>query len=81
LGEFVVDADGFGPEGREATGSEGAVPPNATLTVDLEVISWNAVDNVTDDNVVVKKIIRQGESSQKPSDGSTVKGITLFSSA
>lgn len=69
-----MDADGFGLEGREATDSEGAVPPNATLTVDLELISWNAVETVTDDSVVVKKIIRQGESYEKPNDGSTVKG-------
>ena len=76
-----MDADGFGPEGREATDSEGAVPPNATLTVDLEVISWNPVETVTDDNLVVKKITRRGESYEKPNDGSTVKGTTHSSCA
>ncbi|KAG0616294.1 hypothetical protein M758_5G104200 [Ceratodon purpureus] len=64
---------GFGPEGREATNCECVVPPNATLTIDLEVISWNAVESVTDDNVVIKKIIRQGESYEKPNDGSFIK--------
>jgi len=72
-----MDADGFGEEGREGKESEGAVPPNATLIVDLEMISWNSVEEVTDDKRVIKKITRKGESYEKPNDGSTVTSTVL----
>lgn len=78
--EFAVDSDGFGIEGREAKDSEGAVPLNATLIVDLELVSWNSVETVTDDTKIIKKITKKGESYEKPNDGSTVAS-TLLSSA
>jgi len=72
-----VDADGFGEEGRETKESERAVPPNATLIVDLEMVSWNSVEEVTDDKRVIKKITRKGESYEKPNDGSIVTGAVM----
>jgi FK506-binding protein 4/5 len=74
-----VDADGFGVEGKEAKDSEGAVPVNATLVVDLELVSWNSVETVTDDKKVTKKITKKGESYEKPNDGSTVTSMLLSS--
>ncbi|KAG0574690.1 hypothetical protein KC19_VG283100 [Ceratodon purpureus] len=63
---------GFGIDGREAKDSEGPVPLNATLIVDLELVSWNSVEIVTDDKKVIKKITKKGESYEKPNGGSTV---------
>nr|PNR37180.1 hypothetical protein PHYPA_020287 [Physcomitrium patens] len=73
--------DGFGIKGREGMDSEGAVPPNATLIMDLEIMGWNSVEKVSDDDKVVKKITRQGESYEKPNDGTTatVKWIGTLS--
>ncbi|XP_073396039.1 70 kDa peptidyl-prolyl isomerase isoform X2 [Physcomitrium patens] len=72
---------GFGIKGREGMDSEGAVPPNATLIMDLEIMGWNSVEKVSDDDKVVKKITRQGESYEKPNDGTTatVKWIGTLS--
>uniref|UniRef100_A0A0D6QXN0 peptidylprolyl isomerase n=1 Tax=Araucaria cunninghamii TaxID=56994 RepID=A0A0D6QXN0_ARACU len=64
---------GFGDKGREAIGDEAAVPPNATLIINLELVSWKVVDEVTDDKKVLKKILKQGESYEKPNDGAVVK--------
>lgn len=64
---------GFGHKGREAIGNDVAVPPNATLMVDLELVSWKVVDEVTDDKKVLKKILKQGEGYEKPNDGAVVK--------
>lgn len=74
-----MDADGFGEEGREAKESEGAVPPNATLLVDLEMVSWNSVEEVTDDKKIIKKVTKKGETYEKPNDGSVVTGIVVSS--
>lgn len=51
-----------------------AVPPNATLIIDLELLSWKSVEDVTDDKRVVKKILKAGEGYDKPNDGATVQG-------
>lgn len=64
---------GFGHQGREAIGNDVAVPPNATLLVDLELVSWKVVDEVTDDKKVLKKILKQGEGYERPNDGAVVK--------
>lgn len=64
---------GFGHNGYEAIGNDVSVPPNATLMVDLELVSWKVVDEVTDDKKVLKKIMKQGESYEKPNDGAVVK--------
>ena len=73
--------DGFGEKGKPAFGGEGALPPNATLEIELELISWKTVSEVTDDNKVIKKILKEGEGCERPNDGaellswSTVKDI------
>lgn len=67
------DADGFGEKGKPASGDEGAVPPNATLNISLELVSWKTVSNVTDDKKVVKKILKEGEGYEKPNEGAVVK--------
>ncbi|MQL70377.1 hypothetical protein Taro_002706 [Colocasia esculenta] len=63
---------GFGEKEMVASGDEGAVPPNATLSVELQLVSWRTVTEVTDDKKVVKKILKEGEGYEKPNDGAVV---------
>ncbi|XXG50404.1 hypothetical protein AAC387_Pa02g4427 [Persea americana] len=64
---------GFGESGRPASGSEGAVPPNALLLVELELVSWKTVSEVTTDKKVMKKILQAGEGYERPNDGAVVQ--------
>ncbi|OVA08660.1 Peptidyl-prolyl cis-trans isomerase [Macleaya cordata] len=64
---------GFGEKGRSASGEEGTVPPNATLLITLELVSWKTVTEVTDDKKVIKKILKEGEGYERPNDGTLVK--------
>ncbi|RWR74635.1 peptidyl-prolyl isomerase-like protein [Cinnamomum micranthum f. kanehirae] len=64
---------GFGESGRPASGSEGAVPPNAVLLVELELVSWKTVSEVTTDKKVMKKILQEGEGYERPNDGAVVQ--------
>lgn len=65
--------DGFGEQGKPTSGDEGAVPPNATLQITLELVSWKTVANVTDDKKVVKKILKEGEGYDRPNEGAVVQ--------
>ncbi|KAK8954584.1 Peptidyl-prolyl cis-trans isomerase FKBP62 [Platanthera zijinensis] len=62
----------FGEKGRPASGGEGVVPPNATLLIELKLLSWKTVTEIGDDKKVLKKILKEGEGYEKPYDGSTV---------
>ncbi|KAI3833807.1 hypothetical protein MKX03_011372, partial [Papaver bracteatum] len=64
---------GFGEKGRPASGQEAAVPPNATLLISLELLSWKIVTEVTPDKKVIKKILKEGEGYEKPNDGTVAK--------
>ncbi|EFJ19541.1 hypothetical protein SELMODRAFT_110584 [Selaginella moellendorffii] len=64
---------GFGEAGKKAHGNECAIPPNASLIISLELLSWRVVDYITPDRKVVKKILKQGEGYEMPNDGSLVK--------
>ncbi|KAK7395412.1 hypothetical protein VNO78_15970 [Psophocarpus tetragonolobus] len=64
---------GFGEKGKPAQGDEGAVPPNATLQITLELVSWKTVSEVTDDKKVIKKILQEGEGYERPNEGAIVK--------
>lgn len=64
---------GFGEHGKPASGDEGAVPPNATLQITLELGSWKTVSYVTDDKKVVKKVLKEGEGYDRPNEGAIVK--------
>ncbi|CAN1302161.1 Peptidyl-prolyl cis-trans isomerase FKBP62 [Linum perenne] len=71
--EFTVQEDGFGESGKPASAVGGAVPPNATLEITLELVSWKTVSSVTDDKKVIKKILKEGEGYEKPNDGAIVQ--------
>nr|BAE99990.1 peptidylprolyl isomerase [Arabidopsis thaliana] len=65
---------GFGEFGRPASdGLQAAIPPNATLQIDLELVSWKTVVEVTDDRKVIKKILKEGEGYERPNEGAIVK--------
>ncbi|GLT49524.1 hypothetical protein SLA2020_230760 [Shorea laevis] len=63
----------FGENGRPAIGDEGAIPPNATLQITLELVSWKTISDVTKDKKVLKKILKEGEGYDRPSDGTMVQ--------
>ncbi|KAJ1695170.1 hypothetical protein LUZ63_011868 [Rhynchospora breviuscula] len=64
---------GFGEKGRPASGEEGAVPANANLHIDLELVSWKTVTEIGDDKKIIKKILKEGEGYEKPNEGAVVK--------
>ncbi|XP_019175212.1 PREDICTED: peptidyl-prolyl cis-trans isomerase FKBP65-like isoform X2 [Ipomoea nil] len=64
----------FGEKGRPAaTSEERDVPPNASLQINLELVSWKTVSEVTNDKKVLKKTIKEGEGYQLPNDCAVVK--------
>ncbi|KAK8560735.1 hypothetical protein V6N13_026171 [Hibiscus sabdariffa] len=63
----------FGEDGRPAAGGECAVPPNATLCLTLELVSWKSVSDVMKDKEVLKKILKEGEGYERPDDGTVVQ--------
>lgn len=69
---FISVTDGFGEKGKPASGDEGPVPPNATLLVTLELVSWKTVSHVTDDKKIIKKILKEGEGYERPNEGAVV---------
>ncbi|XP_050205804.1 peptidyl-prolyl cis-trans isomerase FKBP62-like [Mercurialis annua] len=64
---------GFGEKGKPVSDGQGAIPPNATLQITLELVSWKTVTEVTNDKKVIKKILKEGEGHERPNDGSVVK--------
>lgn len=63
----------FGEKGRPRVGDETSVPPNASLQINLELVSWKTVSDVTNDKKVLKKILKEGEGYERPNDGAVVK--------
>nr|GMD84380.1 peptidyl-prolyl cis-trans isomerase FKBP62-like [Ipomoea batatas] len=69
----------FGEKGRPATTSEERdVPPNASLQINLELVSWKTVSEVTNDRKVLKKTIKEGEGYQLPNDSAVLQDGTVF---
>ncbi|KAI3409041.1 Peptidylprolyl isomerase [Psidium guajava] len=48
------------------------VPPNSTLDIDLELVSFKPVIDVTGDSKVLKKILREGEGAFTANEGAAV---------
>lgn len=66
--------DGFGEKGRPVSGDGGNVPPNASLQINLELVSWKTVSDISKDQKILKKILKEGEGYDRPNDGATVHG-------
>lgn len=51
------------------------MPPNATLHITLELVSWKTLTEVTDDKKVIKKVLKEGEGYERPNEGAVVQGL------
>eukprot|EP01024_Parvocaulis_polyphysoides_P007406 TRINITY_DN12201_c0_g1_i4.p1 TRINITY_DN12201_c0_g1~~TRINITY_DN12201_c0_g1_i4.p1 ORF type:complete len:537 (-),score=109.79 TRINITY_DN12201_c0_g1_i4:556-2166(-) len=69
----VAPKYGFGSEG----GLDGKVPPDSKLEIELQVLSWKKVEDVTDDKLVWKKTVVEGEGYKQPNEGAKVKAKYL----
>ncbi|KAG1341813.1 peptidyl-prolyl cis-trans isomerase FKBP62 [Cocos nucifera] len=63
----------FGEQGRGASDGFPAIPSNATLNIDVELLSLKPILDVMGDLKVLKKILREGEGFHGPNDGETVR--------
>ncbi|KAM4127665.1 hypothetical protein ACJW30_02G107000 [Castanea mollissima] len=68
----------FGEMGRPGSHDVGVVPPNATLLITLELVSWKVVSDITKDKKVQKKIVKEGEGYEHPNDGAILHDGTIF---
>ncbi|KAK9129057.1 hypothetical protein Syun_017854 [Stephania yunnanensis] len=59
--------------GFDGDSSFRGIPSNASLTIDLELVSWKNVIDITENQRVRKKIVREGEGFDRPNEGSLVK--------
>ncbi|KAK7302314.1 hypothetical protein RJT34_13200 [Clitoria ternatea] len=46
----------FSENGKAASGDEGVVPLNASLQIDLKLVSWKTMSDITKDKKVVKNM-------------------------
>ena len=70
--------DAFGEHGRDATDGFPAIPSNATLNIDLELVSFKPVINVSGNLSVLKKILKEGEGMRSPNEGAVAHGKFCF---
>lgn len=63
----------FGEQGKDAEEGFAAIPPNATITMSLELVSFKAVKEVMEDKKVIKKILKEADGYDEPSDGTVVQ--------
>ncbi|KAH9675193.1 peptidylprolyl isomerase [Citrus sinensis] len=72
-----IFVDGIENDGYEATNIEGGVSSFSNLTIQLELLSWKSVVDVTGDQKVLKKIKKAGQGFDRPNEGSLVKVIYI----
>ncbi|KAF5831361.1 hypothetical protein DUNSADRAFT_13203 [Dunaliella salina] len=60
----------YGEQGRD-----GLVPPNASVEVDLELVSWKKVEDVAGDGAVCKKILQSGRDWKTPNEELVSEGL------
>lgn len=77
---WTVVPDGFGEKGRPATEDNQypAIPPDAVLTISLEVVAFKLLEYITEDKKVIKKIICPMETFEKPNSGAVAHSNFLF---
>ncbi|XP_045795350.1 peptidyl-prolyl cis-trans isomerase FKBP62-like [Trifolium pratense] len=68
----------FGEGGKPSSGDDDVVPPNASLQMDLGLVLWWIVSDITKDKKVLMKILKEGEGYERPNDGAMVLGTVLL---
>ncbi|KAK7291048.1 hypothetical protein RIF29_05909 [Crotalaria pallida] len=71
--ELIVQPQyAFEEKGREASSGLHTIPPNSVLHVNIELVSFKPVINVTGDSMVLKKILKEGEGAFTANEGAQV---------
>lgn len=66
--------DAFEEHGRDANYGFPAIPSNAALNIDLELVSFKPVIDVSGNLSVLKKILKKGEGIRSPNEGAVACG-------
>eukprot|EP00257_Ricinus_communis_P019949 XP_015579076.1 70 kDa peptidyl-prolyl isomerase [Ricinus communis] len=64
----VKSSYGFNPNGNE-------VPTVSNFTIQLELVTWRSIIDITGDRKVLKKITKAGDGFEHPNEGSKVKVV------
>ncbi|XP_027332737.1 70 kDa peptidyl-prolyl isomerase-like isoform X2 [Abrus precatorius] len=71
--ELIVQPQyAYGEKGREAGSGLHSIPPNSVLHINIELVSFKPVINVTGDSMVLKKILKEGEGAFTANEGAKV---------
>ncbi|EXC36632.1 Peptidyl-prolyl cis-trans isomerase FKBP65 [Morus notabilis] len=62
----------FRKQGRDASEGFHSIPQNSVLNIDVELVSFKPVIDVTGDAKVFKKILKEGEDALSANEGATV---------
>lgn len=73
----MLSSDGFRWSKSVPQSTELGALADSNLVIQLELIAWKRVVDVTGDKKVLKKIVRAGEGFDHPNEGSVVKGDLL----
>ncbi|CAB4263042.1 unnamed protein product [Prunus armeniaca] len=64
--------DAFGVEGRDSNNGFHSVLPSSVLNIDLELVSFKPVIDVTGDAKVIKKVMKEGEGAWVANESASV---------
>ena len=71
-------SDAFGEQSNNAEEWFVVIPPNATITMSSELVSFKVVKEVTKDKKIIKKILKEADGYEKPSDGTIIQIMCIF---
>ncbi|POO03711.1 Peptidyl-prolyl cis-trans isomerase, FKBP-type [Trema orientale] len=63
---------GFAEHGRDASEGIRSIPPSSILRIDVELVSFKPVTDITGDAKLMKKILKEGEGASVANEGATV---------
>ncbi|KAL0392136.1 UNVERIFIED_CONTAM: Peptidyl-prolyl cis-trans isomerase FKBP65 [Sesamum radiatum] len=65
----------FGDVGKKSNDELPSIPPNSTLSISAELLSFKRVIDITGDLKVKKKVLREGEGTVTANEGAAVTGL------